>query len=83
MTGPAMMGLPFLFRHAGIIPVVCSVAITCICASLCGTLLADTIAHIPGNSKFTKHIMFSNAFHKIIGGNWYYVAETLFLSSYE
>ena len=81
VVGPAMMGLPYLFKHAGILPVVVFGALTWISSSLCGTLLADTIARIPGNSKFTKHILFCNAFHIIVGGKWYTVAEGLFLSS--
>lgn len=81
MVGPAMMGIPFLFVRAGIIPVVCSVGVAWICSSLVGTLLCDTIAGILGNSKFTQNVTFASACKTIIGGRWYLLAEGLFLLS--
>eukprot|EP01041_Mallomonas_annulata_P012983 gene12983-27402_t len=81
IIGPAMMGIPFLFVQAGILPVVFAVILAWLCSSLCGTLLADTIGGISGNSNFNRHVMFSSAFQSIIGGRWYMVAEALFLSS--
>jgi len=81
ISGPAMMGLPHLFHAAGIVPVVSCILVVCCCASLCGTLLADSIQRIPGNRGFSKNVNFSSAFRLIVGEDWYVVAETLFIMS--
>ena len=81
ISGPAMMGLPHLFHAAGIVPVVSCILVVCCCASLCGTLLADSIQRISGNRSFRKGINFSSAFRLIVGEDWYVVAETLFIMS--
>ena len=77
--GPAMLGIPRLFQQAGIIPVLLSIAFMFMVATLGGTLFADTIASIPGNSSFSKNLSFSSAFRIIIGEEVYILAETLFL----
>jgi hypothetical protein len=81
LTGPAMMGFPHLFQQAGILPVTFGIIFVCLCSSLCGTFLADTISSIPNNSSFERHIDFSTAFKLTVGDDWYLIAETLFLIS--
>jgi len=78
LLGPAMMGLPYLFKTAGIIPVVGFAFVTWICASLSGTILAETIEKIPGNKNFSKHIMFCNAFRLFLGNKWISLVESLY-----
>jgi hypothetical protein len=81
LTGPGMLGFPNLFQKAGILPVLGGIFFVFICASLCGTLLADSIASIPNNSRYDLQIDFSSAFRYTVGEDWYVVAETLFLIS--
>ena len=81
ISGPAMMGLPHIFHAAGIIPAVSCILAVCGCASLCGTMLADSIQRIPGNRSFNKNVNFSTAFRLVVGEDWYVVAETLFIMS--
>ncbi len=81
LTGPGMLGFPNLFQKAGIIPVVTGILFVYVSASLCGTLLADSIASIPKNHDFDLQIDFSSAFRYTVGEDWYVVAETLFLIS--
>ena len=79
MTGPGMMGLPLLFHEAGIVPtIICIVLIGC-SSALSGTMLAETISLIPGNSAFDRKVEYSSAFRLIIGGRWYVFAESLLL----
>lgn len=81
ISGPAMMGLPHLFHVAGIVPVVVAIVLVFFGSSLVGTLLADAIASIPGNSDYNRHLSFSKAFKIILGERWYILAETFFLIS--
>ena len=79
MTGPGMMGLPLLFHEAGIIPTsLCIIYVGC-CSALCGTMLAETISLVPGNSKFNRKVEYSTAFRMVIGGKWFLIAESLLL----
>jgi amino acid permease len=78
-TGPGMMGLPLLFHNAGIIPTSAAIFFIGCCSGLCGTMLAETLSLIPGNSKFDKQIEFSSAFRLIIGGRWYKLSEALLM----
>jgi amino acid permease len=55
LTGPAMLGFPHLFHEAGIIPVVVCTLIVYCCASLCGTLLADSIVRMRISSEAYRH----------------------------
>jgi hypothetical protein len=80
-TGPAMMGLPQIFQDAGLIPTIVCIIVVCICSSIGTTLLADSIASIPGNKNFTRPINFSSAFRIIVGSQWFKVTETLFIMS--
>lgn len=76
-----MMGLPFLFQEAGIIPTtLCLLFIGC-SAALCGTFLSETIALVPGNSKYERKLEYSSAFRMIIGGSWHNITEVLFLAT--
>ena len=81
ISGPAMMGLPHLFHVAGIVPVVFAIVLVFFGSSLVGTLLADAIASIPGNSDYNRHLSFSKAFKIVLGERWYILAETFFLVS--
>jgi hypothetical protein len=81
ISGPAMMGLPHLFHVAGILPVVVAIVLVFFGSSLVGTLLADAIASIPGNSDYNRHLSFSKAFKIILGERWYILAESFFLVS--
>ena len=66
MIGPGMMGLPLLFHDAGLVPtVICIVFIAC-CAGLCGTMFAETISLIPGNSQFAMAVEYPTAFRIIL-----------------
>lgn len=75
------MSIPLLFQKAGIIPVVGCIILMCICSSINGTMLAEVIASIPGNSDFSLGLEYSSAFDIIIGSHAYYIAESLFLSA--
>ena len=81
ISGPAMMGVPHLFRAAGIIPSVTCILSVCCCASLCGTFLAESIQGIKENRNFGKNVNFSLAFRIVVGEDWYVIAETLFVMS--
>jgi len=78
-TGPGMMGLPLLFKNAGVLPSCAAILFIGCCSGLCGTLLAETLSLIPGNSNFNKQIEFSSAFRLIIGGRWYKLSEALLM----
>jgi hypothetical protein len=79
IAGPGLMGLPLLYKQAGIIPVTASIILICICASFTGTLLSETIARIPRNSNFSLNLEYSSAFNVVMGKKWYIVAEIFFL----
>ena len=79
MVDVGMMGLPFLFQEAGIIPTTCCLLFISCSAALCGTFLSETIALVPGNGKYERKLEYSSAFRMIIGGSWYFIAEVLFL----
>lgn len=81
ISGPAMMGLPHLFHVAGIVSVVVAIVLVFVGSSLVGTLLADAIASIPGNSDYNRHLSFSKAFKIVLGERWYILAESFFLVS--
>jgi hypothetical protein len=66
-TGPGMMALPQQFQLAGIIPSALCIIFVCVGASLATTLMADTIASIPGNAEFSRPIDFPTAFRMIVG----------------
>lgn len=76
-----MMGLPKIFQDAGLIPAIICIIVVCICSSIGTTLLADSIASIPGNKNFTRPINFSSAFRIIVGSQWFKVTECLFIMS--
>ena len=75
IAGPGLMGLPLLYRQAGILPVTLSIVIICVCSSFTGTLLSEAIARIPGNADFSMNLEYSNAFDVIMGKKWYYLLE--------
>ena len=81
ISGPAFLGLPKLVASAGIIPVVVVIIVVCICASLNGTFLADSISSLPWNRNFSRPIQYSTAFEYIVGKKTYWMIETLFLIS--
>lgn len=80
-TGPGMMALPQQFQVAGIIPTTLCIIFVCVGASLTTTLMADTIAAIPGNAEFSRPIDFPTAFRMIVGKKWSRVVEMLFICS--
>ena len=97
------MSLPIVFRSAGILPTSAALIYICICSGLCGTMMSQTIASIPGsfydsesayfvyfidftfcatgNRNFALNVDFSSAFRLLLGGHWYAIAETIFVSS--
>lgn len=79
IAGPGLMGLPLLYKQAGIIPVTASIILICICSSFTGTLLSETIARIPNNANFSLNLEYSSVFDIIMGKRWYYIAEIFFL----
>lgn len=81
MTGPGMMGLPLLYHEAGFLPATVAIIFIGVCSGFCGTMLAETISLIPGNSKFERKIEYSSGFRMIIGGRWFFIAEMLLLSA--
>lgn len=81
LCGPAMLQFPFLFQQAGIIPTIVCILFVFLCSTLNGTLLADSIASIPGNKNFTRNVEFSTAFRLTAGDSWYILAEGLFVIS--
>ena len=81
ISGPGMMGLPHVVSQAGLIPSIVVIAWVCLTASLCGSLLADSISSIPGNLDFTQQIEFSTAFQILGGEDWYFFAESFFVVS--
>jgi len=70
ITGPAMMGLPLIYRQAGILPTTACILICWVLSSFGGTLLSETIQNLKGNQKFDKNIDFSYAFSKVVGKKW-------------
>jgi hypothetical protein len=81
VIGPGIMSLPALYKAAGIIPTSAALCFVCVCSSLCGTFLSQTIAAIPGNKDYGMSVDFSTAFKLLLGGTWYAIAETLFIAS--
>ena len=81
ISGPAMMGLPIVFREAGIIPTTLCILTTWIMSSLCGTFLAETIQKLPGNENFEKNVDFSYIFSKVVGKQWHLRCEVLVIFS--
>ncbi len=81
ISGPAMMGLPIVFREAGIIPTILCILVTWVMSSLCGTFLAETIQKLPGNEKFEKNVDFSYIFSKVVGKQWHLRCEVLVIIS--
>lgn len=79
ITGPAMMGLPFLFAHAGWLPVTLAILFVYVSASFAGTFLSYTIGTLGGNERFQRGIEFPAAFHHILGDSWHKIARILFL----
>lgn len=78
IAGPAMMGLPLLFQQAGIIPVIVAIVFMSVTSSISGTMLAESIASIPGNVKYDLQVEYANAF-VLLGRKWQSIAQILFL----
>ena len=76
-----MMSLPHVFYLAGWLPSVVCIIVVYLGSSLCGSLLADSISSLPGNSDFTQNIEFSLPFIILGGEVWYVAAEVLFILS--
>ena len=76
-TGPAMMGLPLLFRTCGIIPTVLCIILVWVLSSLSGSMLSETIQKLPGNRHFDQNVDFSQAFSSVVGKRWFVVVECL------
>ena len=53
-----MLGFPALFRQAGILPVIVCTLLVMVCSSFCGSMLAEAISMLPGNSNFDQSIDF-------------------------
>lgn len=81
ICGPAMMGLPHVLQSAGFIPVFVSIIVVYLCSSINATMLAESIALIPGNKQFRLPINFSSSFSLIVGEKFYPFVEFLFLLS--
>lgn len=62
IAGPGMVVLPRIFQEAGwVIPTMVFILIL-VASSLAATFLCDTMARIPGNSRFERRIEFVNIF---------------------
>jgi hypothetical protein len=79
ISGPAMMGLPHVFKSAGILPTIVAIVIAYITSSLTGTLLADAVSSIPGNGRYHRNLDFSKSFKIVVGKRWAAFAELLFI----
>jgi len=74
-----MVVLPQVYQQAGwVIPTLIFVLI-CISSSLSATFLCDTMARIPGNSRFERRIEFVNIFDELWGKGGLAVAQTMFM----
>lgn len=67
ITGPGMMGLPLIIHQAGVMPTVLFAIFIGGASALCGTLLAETIALVPGNSNFDRNIKFASVVRLVVG----------------
>ncbi len=81
ICGPAMMGIPAIFRAAGIIPTLFCIFSIFICSTLTGTMLSESIQRLNNNKNFDKNIDFPKAFSGVVGHKWHMLVEVLVIIS--
>jgi hypothetical protein len=79
VSGPGMLALPVVFQEAGWLFPITMLLFMCFTSSLCGTLICDTVARVPGNSQFEKRIEFETVFSVFMGDSWGVLAQVLFV----
>ena len=81
ICGPAMMGLPAIYRAAGLLPTTVCIILVFLCSSLTGSLLSESIQRLNNNKNFDKNIDFPRAFSEIVGHKWHMLVEVLVIIS--
>jgi hypothetical protein len=79
IAGPGMVVLPRVYQEAGWVVPSAVLVIVCVASSLAATYLVDTMARIPGNSRFQRRIEFVNIFEEYWGIGGLRVAQTMFI----
>jgi hypothetical protein len=74
-----MVVLPRVYQEAGWVVPSAVLILVCVASSLAATYLVDTMARIPGNSRFQRRIEFVNIFDEYWGSNGMRIAQIMFI----
>jgi len=78
VTGGSMVVLPQTFRAAGwVLPVLCSLGVALL-ACLCGVLLIEAMALVPGNHRFAKRLEYTNLANLLLPRKLYWVVQIFY-----
>ncbi|EGG16957.1 hypothetical protein DFA_07938 [Cavenderia fasciculata] len=75
--GPGVLSIPVVFQQAGWLMTLLSLTFFLLVSCLASTLLCESLALIPGNRTFEKHIEYSVAVKYYFGKKWYLVFQIL------
>jgi hypothetical protein len=81
IAGPGMLDFPAAFQSAGYVPCIACLVVVAPIASICGTLLVDTMARIKypvDNSNFDARVEFSDIFKYFLGQRWFTLTQLAF-----
>ncbi|EKX51097.1 hypothetical protein GUITHDRAFT_103016 [Guillardia theta CCMP2712] len=67
ISGAGMLTLPQVFQQSGWVLPILTFGLICVASSLAATFLTDSIARIPGNSRFDRRIEFACVFEEFFG----------------
>lgn len=69
ITGPAMLQFPFLFQHAGWLPVIIAIIFAYLTSTITSIYLINIIKNYPNNKYYIKDIQFSYLFKYYYNNN--------------
>mmetsp|Transcript_7988 Transcript_7988/g.18213 ORF Transcript_7988/g.18213 Transcript_7988/m.18213 type:complete len:574 (-) Transcript_7988:33-1754(-) len=79
ISGAGMLTLPQVFQQSGWVLPILTFALICVASSLAATFLTDSIARIPGNSRFDRRIEFACVFEEFFGPRMKRVAQIMLI----
>ena len=79
VSGPGMLQISKVFQEAGWLAPCLAFVLVCVVSSFAVTLLADTIARLPGNdAQFNKRVEFSDPFRTLFGPRLFLLSHLLY-----
>jgi amino acid permease len=78
LAGPAILQLPAQYQQSGLIPTTLCLVAVAVLSACCSLHMANTVSLVPGNTKFTKRVEFSDPFRIFWSERMYTVTQVLF-----